>query len=44
LDQLVDSETQDKKGFFTKNKFMFVFENEGIVGGMICFNYKRGGR
>lgn len=43
LDQLVGAENRDKVGFFTKNKFMFVCEDEGQPAGMICLNYKRGG-
>jgi len=43
LDQLVGAEKGDTKGFFTKNKFMFICEVDGQPTGMICVNYKRGG-
>lgn len=43
LDQLVGTEKADQKGFFTKNKFMFICEVDNKPAGMICLNYKRGG-
>lgn len=43
LDQLVGAEKGDSRGFFTKNKFMFICEIDGEPAGMICLNYKRGG-
>lgn len=43
LDQLIGSEKIDKTGFFTKNKFMFIYEVDNQPAGMICLNCKRGG-
>lgn len=43
LDQLVGTEGGDQTGFFTKNKWMFVYEHNGEPAGMLCLNNKRGG-
>ncbi len=43
IDQLVGAEKGDRSGFFTKEKFMFVYEVGDHPAGMLCLNYKRGG-
>lgn len=45
LDQLVNTEMADPRGFFTKSKALLVSYDEatGVPTGAICLNHKRGG-